>query len=1097
MKTANSTITTGLAQSHSMQAQPKLIAEWNLNRYYNVIADNIPSDDSDGFDIEMFPIESIYLPNRPTKGICKARVNEGKIYAGYSNPRTARFYVADYDDIYKYWTSPYPSDPATGALTNCQPFITYGTEDSTGLITYTNVTANKIVVKFENSWATPANFQIEARISGSWTVVFTQANITDATWERTGELVLYYNGTNWRQNNPAAPTTLRTNLTGLRLTVTSLKGGVQEDGSTTFYTTATAPTTPVLTTGKDSHLNLIEISARRETNLTADLVTVDDDFNIGEASNLYPIGTLTGNSGSVVLWNGDNTYSADSPDSPYIDLLEPNAELRLQYIYTVGGVAQPAIDQFTLYADSWASQKSDLVTVELTDYSKYFQNIKPRPAMWENLTVPEILFRVCDSIGFSKYQIDQHDATTNFVIPVFWTDGEQNMWEVLDGLAKASQSAIYFDGRGVLRIKTREAAFDDTKSPDYALRAVPSGTTLSNIISADQTTEYEANSVKVTYQNTRWSDYNNGQPAMQKVWEPDDTVTLRSSPLIRPLLTTDTWLTLSAADATIWPYSGMVNIDGEVIRYEGKHYWYYTYVGSVGTRNFVVLQSADDLAKYNAMTPLAYQYRNGFTGSLQIATTEDGSRARGVWNTGTRAHPIDANGYSVKRIIKGVYQFTRAGFAHLASTSKVQLMTNFGYTSENDFMLATQGAPYDDPFWLYGTKFRFVTTSGLNSQTAGLVIHNDGTYQEGGYYIELTNSARMTADARKTRNELMLYTRTGGKTKAIGMGAAVAVAENIDYEIDVAVKVVGAVHQIKVWVNGKLCISASLTGTDRRASNGRFGMMARGRTHAQFEYLYALRRPEAVDPPDDFSFLDKKTGGFIGSRWEAEWVFGTATGTRIVKKKSAKVLYRKNEKFFDEFGPYVHEIREFDVKFDPKPILHSRPYSTNDWMASVLEYQGTPFGAKFILCNVARENAVVNGEDSITFAGSGSTVNQVLTVFGRPLVLDEAESKEAKHLLQIQKRGPIEVELTSPWIQSEQMATALSEWILKNMAYGNEELSVEIYGNPLIEITDVVQVFYPSRDLNGQNYFVTGIKNTFDEGLTTSVTLRRVNPAVV
>jgi hypothetical protein len=1096
MKTAGVTLTNALAQSHSVKALPKLVAEWNLNRYYPVVADNTPSEDSDGFDLEMFPIESIYLPNRPNKGINKARVNEAKIYAGYTKPRQARFYVSDYDDTYKYWTSPLPSNPSTGALTNCAPYIVYGTKNATtGVVTYQNVSANKIVVVFENSWATPNAFTIEARISGVWTSVFTQANITDTNWEKTGRLALYYNGTTWRQNNPAAPTALRTNFTGVRVTVTSLKGGVQEDGSNTKYTTSAAPTTLVSTTGKNAHCNVIEISARREFDLSADLITVDDSFEIAESSNLYPIGTITSNIGNVSLWNGDNTYSNDNPNSPFAGLLEPNVEFRLQYIYEIGGVKQTPVDQFTMYTSGWASQKSETASIELTDYSKFFQSIFPRPAMWENLTVPEIISRVCDSIGFVNYDIPEHSSAASFRIPVFWITGEETVWELFDELAKASQTAIYFDALGVLRCKTREAAYDDTKTSDYSLRAVASGNNLANIVSADQTTNYEANKVKVTYQTTRWSDYNNGQPAMQKVWEPEGIVALRSCPLYRPMGTTDTYIYLTPAEGKIWPYVGKVNIDGEVIAYEGKEFVYYTYSGTTATRKVAIVKSFEEQQKLNDLTPLEYQYRNALTGALKIAVV-DGVKQRGLWNSGIRAHPIDAAGYSVRRLINGVQQWTRVGFAQLPTLSRLQLLTNLGYTKEADILMASVGSPVDSGFWFYGTKVRFAKTANMIHQTAGIHFHNDGTMQENNYMVELSPSSRMTADVRKSRNELMLYTRHNGKSKTLAT-AVVAVTEGPDYEIDVSIKAnaVTTAHDIKVWVNGKLMISKSVLGADRVATGGRFGVHARGRTHAQFQYLYALRRAEEVDPPDDFSFLDKKTGGFVGNKWEREWVYTTATKTRIVKKKSSKVLYKNNEKYFDEFGPYVHEIREFDVKFDPSPVLHSRPYSTNDWTAAVLEYQGNPFGAKFIMANVGRITSIVNGEDSLTFPGS--SVEQILTVFGRALVIDEAKSKDFKHDLQVQRRGEIEAELTSPWIQSEAMADALGKWILKNMAYGNDEMEVEIFGNPLIEVTDVVDVTYPARDLTGQKYFVTAVKNTFDAGITTTLTLRRVNPAAV
>jgi len=277
-------------------------------------------------------------------------------------------------------------------------------------------------------------------------------------------------------------------------------------------------------------------------------------------------------------------------------------------------------------------------------------------------------------------------------------------------------------------------------------------------------------------------------------------------------------------------------------------------------------------------------------------------------------------------------------------------------------------------------------------------------------------------------------------------------------------------------------------------ANGNFGIYVRGATVTKYEYLYGLKDVEP-DYFNDFSFLDKKSGGFIGDAWERHWVYRWDTAISQMRTTTSQITASLNTKFFDDFGPIVHEIREFDVKFTPNPVLHSRLYMTNDFNAALLDYTGTSSGAKFAIANVSRINAILNGEDTLTFPGSDSAINQVLTVFGRALVIDEAKKITRKHDLQVKSRGPIEVDLASTWIQSEAMATALADWILKNMAYGNEELQVEVFGNPLIEITDVVDVWYAAKNLTGHRYFVTAVSTSFDNGIQTTLTLRRVNPA--
>src|SRR6478735_12372942 len=108
--TYSDTVKNFIRTSYNAVALPRLTVDWNWNRYTTPIADNIPAALDDSFDVETFPIESIIEPIRPTKGIAKARVNEGRVaskYAVYDGPK---FYVGDSKDVYKYWTSPYPTD---------------------------------------------------------------------------------------------------------------------------------------------------------------------------------------------------------------------------------------------------------------------------------------------------------------------------------------------------------------------------------------------------------------------------------------------------------------------------------------------------------------------------------------------------------------------------------------------------------------------------------------------------------------------------------------------------------------------------------------------------------------------------------------------------------------------------------------------------------------------------------------------------------------------------------------------------------------------------------------------------------------------------
>lgn len=1051
MKIVNPAVSTAIRSAYNVQVLPRLTAEWNVNRYApSVVADNIPAEAVEGYDPDMFPIESIISNNRPTKGIAKARINEGRVSDGYETPMGTRYYVASEDDLYKYWTSPHQSS-GSGVFANhsdgqpiVRPHVLYGTSQS----------INKIVIGLENSWTNPLSYQVLIKSTPAAAWNYGAPIATNPTINAAGQIVLWHTGGGaWSTTKPAvAPLT---SVAGIMLKVST-------------------------TNRPSSFISVIEIAGFRVEDLTDRMISVDDTQELGEPSMVYPLGTLTANTGNLSLSNVDGYFDNDNPASPFRGILEPNVTFNLEYIYHVNGTTYP-VQAFKMTGGEWSGQKDETVTVELRDGSKYLQEVKPQPTMYLNLNASEIVWRLCDQAGFNDYVIDSDDLEPQPRISVFWTDGEQTLWEVFDELARATQTAIYFDSWNRLQIKSRWAAFKSAKTPDWTLRGQTVGNELADIISLEQTDEFSANNITVTYQTTEFSEPNHGFPKMDRVWEPDSTVVLRSSPLFQTLTTTDGFLHIPPQDADIWPYEGLVQVQGELIRYKGKRY---TYLDG-GTNQVRIVNSADEKEKLDNRTVAMNRYQNHFTGALAI--TE-----RGVWNSERKRHAVEAEGYSVRNMIGGTGNSGVGGFRHDRQNSLVTMSSTPKVNSNQDYIIATRGVATDSGFYYYGTRFKFNEPT-RTGQKAGLVIHNNGN-NEDGYYIELQPTIKTD---RAAKNELIFYSRKSGTPHRFGlengMGKPLNIIHDTFYDLDVVLEVVGGTHNISIMVNGVNAMNVSVT-SNQNAFGGRFGMFVRSDTSASFEYLYAVAQTE-FQRHDNTAFYDRVRGGYSGGQWDREWVYRWRDVGRRKKKITSREQFRWNRMFMDEFGPYVHEVREYDVKFDPKPVLHSRIYMTNDWGAICTSYSSDAFGAKFVLANTSRSNAVLNGEDKINYAGTTTTVNQLLIVYGRALIIRDSETVNVKNENQIRKRGQIDAEVTSNWIQSKEAAEKLARWISNHWGTGADQQMVTVFGNPLFELGDVVTIDYPDRSMavNTHKYFVVGISNSFDQGLETTLTLRRVN----
>jgi hypothetical protein len=377
-----------------------------------------------------------------------------------------------------------------------------------------------------------------------------------------------------------------------------------------------------------------------------------------------------------------------------------------------------------------------------------------------------------------------------------------------------------------------------------------------------------------------------------------------------------------------------------------------------------------------------------------------------------------------------------------------------------------------------------------------------------GYFVELTKTASM--GSRATQNELFFYVRyDNGLLKPFGpnggKGIVLEIDDDIWHDMDVHLTDAGG---------GGVNFFISVDGGDQMMvtvppgnipysgfPTGRFGTFIRGDTVADFEYLYATSASQN-DAFDDGGWWDRISGGWQSSQMMQEWTYSLRTRTSLVKGRNVNWTQKYNSTFIDDFGPIAHEVREFDVKFTKTPVLHSRIYLSNETQIICPEYNGNPFGAKFILANVARTNAVGNGSDTLMF-GTNNPVNQNTLIYGRTVTqaavatysINDILGMSSKGIRGVNRRGAMSVTVSSPWLQSLAAATAVGNWIISNWSTGQDEVVITAFGNPLLQLGDLVAVNFPLLNMAAADskYFVVSVANTFNAGLETSLTLRRAN----
>jgi hypothetical protein len=84
------------------------------------------------------------------------------------------------------------------------------------------------------------------------------------------------------------------------------------------------------------------------------------------------------------------------------------------------------------------------------------------------------------------------------------------------------------------------------------------------------------------------------------------------------------------------------------------------------------------------------------------------------------------------------------------------------------------------------------------------------------------------------------------------------------------------------------------------------------------------------------------------------------------------------------------------------------------------------------------------------------------------------------------------VQIDSEWIQSLDAAKKLMRLVEKSIDGFSRTVNIQIFGNPLIQVGDVINLSYSLKGISAQKYVVHSVSNSFNSGLETSLTLKKI-----
>jgi hypothetical protein len=84
------------------------------------------------------------------------------------------------------------------------------------------------------------------------------------------------------------------------------------------------------------------------------------------------------------------------------------------------------------------------------------------------------------------------------------------------------------------------------------------------------------------------------------------------------------------------------------------------------------------------------------------------------------------------------------------------------------------------------------------------------------------------------------------------------------------------------------------------------------------------------------------------------------------------------------------------------------------------------------------------------------------------------------------------VQMDAEWIQSKEAAYRTMKLIELGLEGFSKDISLEVFGNPLIQVGDIVTLSYSLNGISNQKCIVHSVSHNFSQGLTTSLVLNRI-----
>ena len=387
-----------------------------------------------------------------------------------------------------------------------------------------------------------------------------------------------------------------------------------------------------------------------------------------------------------------------------------------------------------------------------------------------------------------------------------------------------------------------------------------------------------------------------------------------------------------------------------------------------------------------------------------------------------------------------------------------------------DFEISTSYSHYT-----FGTGMFFQSSVSDFNAAGGMGFFTD-SLGKNGYYVLLQTTSNLSKTDDK---EVKIIKVVNGKKKILNdtqknnAKTLTGILGATSYKVDIKVKCTATVRVIDVYIN-----NFKITATDTNSPTSTDPVdkvlpitsnvsMCATTGSAYYDYVYAMPIEEA-----------QYNSGIMQNVYNGQF-----NNTMLSFLYGEKVLSNFNKTTIsngklEEFGTVARELRKVSIKYESRPGYPLYPSLGINKFVNVLGSRLTSFGAEVYLINNAGTWVPLDDSSLHSF----SVIGNYVVTSGQHEYTDKTINEYS---------NPEPVIFQSSWIQKEDDAKSISKWIKDLWSKQQSVVNMQVFGNPLVSVGDIITINYPSNNLDGsQKFVVMNVNNSFNEGLETSITAR-------